>query len=79
MDGCSQSGVAAVAVQRVSERLFPRLTSRGPIEAVSAIAYSMQWPRFPRLTSRGPIEAAVGEKRPSADQIISATNESRPH
>gem|GEM_PF-3856857 len=35
---------------------FPRLTSRGPIEAT--IRPPSAWrPAFPRLTSRGPIEA----------------------
>ncbi len=36
--------------------LFPRLVSRGPIEA-AAINFDRDWrPRFPRLVSRGPIE-----------------------
>ena len=41
-------------------RLFPRLTSRGPIEALRPMPASLMTDTFPRLTSRGPIEALDG-------------------
>ncbi len=57
---------------------FPRLTSRGPIEAVCVPLALWKITDFPRLTSRGPIEATQQGflKRP---RVLSATNKSRPH
>jgi len=39
------------------ERLFPRSTERGPIEASGHWSRSASRSRFPRSTERGPIEA----------------------
>jgi len=39
--------------------VFPRLKSRGPIEAQIHAIFASAWQKFPRLKSRGPIEAKV--------------------
>ena len=36
---------------------FPRLKSRGPIEAYFPLSFALTFVTFPRLKSRGPIEA----------------------
>jgi len=41
--------------------LFPRLKSRGPIEATQILSKNPQVGEFPRLKSRGPIEAIFKE------------------
>ena len=46
-----------MAASRRATSTFPRLTSRGPIEARSSSKRWQDSSNFPRLTSRGPIEA----------------------
>ena len=43
--------------QQLQHTHFPRLMSRGPIEAVGVMSTAILAVGFPRLMSRGPIEA----------------------
>ena len=55
--GCSQTAMERAVICGFTAALFPRLKSRGPIEAHPAIRFPKRPQLFPRLKSRGPIEA----------------------
>src|SRR5260221_425235 len=57
---------------------FPRLMSRGPIEAIHIGSALVTGSIFPRLMTRGPIEAHRGDPRPPEAVVISVDRE-RPH
>ena len=58
--------------------VFPRLQSRGPIEASAEVPSAVSR-TFPRLQSRGPIEATGRLAALALDFDISAATEPRPH
>jgi hypothetical protein len=57
--GCSQTAMERAVICGFTAALFPRLKSRGPIEAGVCLQPSHHCVVFPRLKSRGPIEAVV--------------------
>ena len=59
---------------------FPRLKSRGPIEAKGCMhVLRTSKPGFPRLKSRGPIEACFSEQKNHNTRGISTAEKSWPH
>src|SRR5260370_36195737 len=59
--------------------LFPRLISRGLIEATGKPGPTPKLTPFPRLISRGLIEAVMAVAIALAGSGISASDQSRPH
>ncbi len=60
-------------------RVFPRLISRGLIEAMHILGMPVPFTGFPRLISRGLIEAVLLTDSAVPHPAISATDQSRPH
>ena len=58
---------------------FPRLKSRGPIEAAEPVIHTSRRSGFPRLKSRGPIEASFYRPPDLAMLGISTAEKSWPH
>ena len=58
---------------------FPRLKSRGPIEALPPPMTMKMISSFPRLKSRGPIEARLRLPIPPTRYRISTAEKSWPH